>query len=111
MKKMNVMMIMGVFLFLTISKTNAQQANGIQVKSIEPYRLEVSYSKTTNIVFPHAIISVDRGSKEILAQKAKGVENILQVKAAKENFTETNMSVVTADGRLNSFLLKYANEP
>jgi conjugative transposon TraN protein len=111
MKKMKVVMTMGIFLFLTIFKTNAQPAKGVQVKTIEPYRLEVAYSKTTNIVFPHAIISVDRGSKDILAQKAKGVENILQVKAAKESFTETNLSVVTADGRLNSFILNYANEP
>lgn len=60
--------------------------------------LEIAFLKTTNIVFPFAIKSVDRGSKDILAQKAGGIENILQLKAAKEDFPETNLTVVTADG-------------
>lgn len=45
--------------------------------------------------------SVDRGSKDVLAQKAKGVESILQVKAAKTNFDETNLTVINADGKLS----------
>lgn len=85
--------------------------NGIQVQSIEPYDITIAYSKTTNIIFPHAIISVDRGSKDVLAQKAKGVENILQVKAAKMGFLQTNLTVVTADGKLNSFIVEYADHP
>ncbi|MBT2591403.1 conjugative transposon protein TraN [Pedobacter sp. ISL-68] len=111
MKKISVVMTIGVFLFLAIFSANAQQQAGIQVKTIEPYKLNIAYSKTTNIIFPHAIISVDRGSKDVLAQKAKGVENILQVKAARDSFPETNLTVVTADGRLNSFILNYTQQP
>jgi conjugative transposon TraN protein len=47
----------------------------------------------------------------VLAQKAKGVENILQIKAAKESFPQTNISVITGDGRLTSFLVDYAEQP
>ncbi|MEC5144890.1 conjugative transposon protein TraN [Chitinophaga sp. 212800010-3] len=83
----------------------------MKAKKIDPYYLWVSLNQTSNLIFPYEIKSVDRGSSAILAQKAKGAENVLQVKAAAVNFPETNLSVITADGRLYSFLLKYANEP
>lgn len=69
--------------------------------------LQIGYSKTTSIVFPYAIKSIDKGSPDVLMQKAKGVENILLVKAAKENFNQTNLTVVTADNRLYVFVLNY----
>ncbi len=111
MKKITAMMIIGISLFFVIPSANAQQPSDVQVKSIEPYRLDIAYSKTSNIIFPYAIISVDRGSKDVLTQKAKGVENILQVKAARDSFPETNLTVVTADGKLNSFVVNYASQP
>ncbi|WP_238698906.1 DUF4138 domain-containing protein, partial [Flavobacterium circumlabens] len=61
-------------------------------------------------VFPFAIKSVDKGSPDILVQKAKGLENILQVKAAQKGFFQTNLTVVTADGKLYSFVLNYDEE-
>lgn len=70
-------------------------------------KLKIAYSKTTSIVFPYAIKSVDKGSQDILMQKAKGVENILLLKAAKQNFTQTNITIVTADSRLYVFVLNY----
>jgi conjugative transposon TraN protein len=75
--------------------------------TIESRDIQIGYSKTTSIVFPYAIKSVDRGSQEVLVQKAKGVENILQIKAGQPNFTQTNLTVVTADGRLYSYVLNY----
>ena len=78
---------------------------------IEPMRLQVAYSKTSNIIFPFAISSVDRGSRDLMVQKAKGVKNILQVKAGKENFEETNLSIVTEDGKFYSFLVEYNSTP
>jgi len=56
------------------------------------------FLKTTNIIFPYSIVSVDIGSRDVLAQKAKGVENILQIKAARDSFPQTNISIITADG-------------
>lgn len=69
--------------------------------------VQLSYSKTTSIIFPYAIKSADKGSQDVLVQKAKGVENILLVKAARENFQQTNLTVVTADGKLFGFILNY----
>lgn len=69
--------------------------------------LLIGYSKTTSIVFPYAIKSIDRGSQDVIIQKAKGVENILLVKAAKQNFEQTNLTVVTADSKLYVFVLNY----
>ena len=79
--------------------------------SIEPYALQVSTNKTTNIIFPYDIKSVDRGSRGLLAQKAKGTQNVLQVKAAVQNFAPTNLSVITADGKLYSFAVCFAADP
>lgn len=78
---------------------------------IAPYHIDICYNKTSNIIFPYAIKSVDRGSVAILAQKAKGVENILQVKAGEQGFAETNLSVVTSDGQFYSFVVDYNEEP
>ncbi len=91
---------------------NAQTAKQFSNSAfIEPYKLEVTYNKTTNLVFPSAITTVDRGSQDILVQKASGVENILRVKADAKNFSETNLSVITCDGKLYSFLVDYTDRP
>lgn len=111
MKKINMPLFASVIgLFVSIN-CMAQDIASASLKTIEAVRLEITDTKTTNIIFPKAIVSVDRGTGEVLAQKAKGVENILQVKAATSKFTETNLSVVTADGKLNSFLLRYSPDP
>ncbi len=73
--------------------------------------MAICFNKTSNLIFPYAIKSVDRGSSAVLAQKARGAENVLQVKAGKENFPQTNLSVITADAQLYSFLIEYADEP
>ncbi len=82
-----------------------------QPQVITAMNLYVTYNKTSNLLFPYVIKSVDRGSRDLLAQKAKGVENILQVKAGKADFPETNLSIVTADGKLYAFNVLYAEKP
>lgn len=77
------------------------------IKNTETNNLQLSYTKTTSIVFPYAVKSVDRGSQDILVQKAKGVENILLLKAARQNFVQTNLTVITADGKLYGFVLNF----
>jgi conjugative transposon TraN protein len=69
--------------------------------------VQLSYSKTTSIVFPYAVKSLDIGSRDVLVQKAKGVENIILLKASKQNFLQTNLTVVTADGKLHGFILNF----
>lgn len=105
MKNFNLLMVK-CLLLITISAF-AQQTNKNRLSKIESDSLTIAYSKTTNIVFPFAIKSVDRGSQDVLVQKAKGLENILMIKAAQQGFVQTNLTVVTADGQLYSFVLKY----
>lgn len=78
---------------------------------IQSYKLFITTNKTTNLVFPYAIKSADRGSSDIIAQKVKDVENILQVKAGTKDFPETNLTVITTDGKLYSFMVDYSAEP
>lgn len=73
--------------------------------------MTITCFKTTCIVFPFAIKSVDRGTKDLLVQKVKDVSNVLLLKAAKPEFDETNLTVITADGKLYSFLVNYAENP
>lgn len=105
MKKINVVVM--VYAVLFTMGAFAQQSSKNSLSEITSDSLAIGYSKTTNIIFPYAIKNVDRGSAEILVQKAKGMDNILQLKAAKQQFVPTNLTVVTADGQLYSFLLRY----
>jgi conjugative transposon TraN protein len=108
MKNFNVLVMTGLSLFSI--GLFAQQVIESSISEIEPDSLAIGYSKTTNIVFPYAIKSVDRGSQDILVQKAKGLENILQIKAAQQGFVQTNLTVVTADGKLYSYVLNFDDE-
>lgn len=86
------------------TKANAQS-------KLESDTLEIAYNKTSSIVFPAVIKSVDKGSRDILAQKAKGVGNVLQLKAGRERFAQTNLTVITADGILHHFTVNYSEQP
>ncbi|RWU08126.1 conjugative transposon protein TraN [Pedobacter chitinilyticus] len=106
-------LLIAIALVMTAIQGWAQQAT-FQTDSksrLEPLPLGISLQKTTNLIFPFAIRSVDRGSSEVLVQKAKGVENVLQLKAAKDSFQQTNLSVITADGSLYSFMLNFSAQP
>lgn len=81
-------------------------------RMIPPYGLEVTYDKTTHIIFPSSVRYVDLGSPNLIAGKADGAENVIRVKATVKNFREeTNMSVITESGSFYTFNVKYAEEP
>jgi conjugative transposon TraN protein len=84
---------------------------GMQPFESKPYLLTITSQKTTSLIFPARILSVDRGTRDVLVQKIKGVDNVLQLKAGRTGFTETNLTVITADGRLHSFLVTYSANP
>jgi conjugative transposon TraN protein len=75
------------------------------------YPLFVSEQKTTHLVFPFPVTYVDLGSSGLIAAKATGAENIVRVKANGQRFAETNMTVLTSDGKLYSFVVNYARDP
>jgi len=112
MKKVSAAMVTVIIIILFTVQTFGQKISLAENMSvIEPYRLAITFNKTTNLVFPFAIKSADRGSKDVLVQKAAGAENILQVKAVKRSFDETNITVITADGKLYSYIVNYADNP
>lgn len=81
-------------------------------RMVPPYGLEVTYDKTTHIIFPSTVRYVDLGSPNLVAGKADGAENVIRVKAVVRNFRdETNMSVITESGSFYTFNVKYADEP
>jgi conjugative transposon TraN protein len=71
----------------------------------------ISTEKTTSLVFPSAILHVDRGTKSVLVQPVKESPTILLVKAATKGFPETNLSVITEDGSVYTFVICYDNNP
>ncbi len=75
---------------------------------IEPYQMEVTYDKTSHLIFPSTIRYVDLGSDNLIAGKAENSGNVLRIKAAVHNFEqETNFSVITDDGRFYNFNVLY----
>lgn len=79
---------------------------------IEPYKMEVTYDKTSHLIFPTSIRYVDLGSEYLIAGKAEDAENVLRVKATVRDFEpETNFSVITNDGRFYSFNVYYSSYP
>ena len=105
--KNSVLCPMMFFFLIALSATGQIKGTDEKISKIEPREVQIGLSKTTSIVFPYAIKSVDKGSEDILVQKAKGVENILLIKAGQPNFTQTNLTVVTADGKLFGYVLNY----
>ncbi len=83
----------------------------VQGQLLPSQEVEVTINKTSSIVFPVSITSVDRGSRDVLAQKAKGVTNVLQIKAGRPGFRDTNLTVITADGKIHHFFIHYSDQP
>lgn len=102
------------FLFITIiaSSLSAKAQSLASVdRAVADLDLQVTFAKTSSVIFPWHIQSVDLGSRDVLAQKAWGVENVLQVKAGRRNMPSTNLTVITVDGTVYHFTVRYAASP
>ncbi|MHA4739646.1 conjugative transposon protein TraN [Dyadobacter sp. MSC1_007] len=91
--------------------TQPASAQPTQIFAIDSHPIEVSAERTVALSFPFAITSVDRGSTQILAQKAKGTQNVLLLKAAQKDITPTSLIVITSDGAIHSFKVSYLDQP
>jgi len=79
---------------------------------IPSYYIEVTFDKTTHLIFPSGISYIDLGSSNIIAGKADGADNVVRIKAAVKGFTEeTNFSVITDEGSFYSFIVNYSENP
>lgn len=102
-------LIMGSSL-VSIAQENTK--NALSLGKIEPYQMEVTYDKTSHLIFPTAIRYVDLGSEYLIAAKAENAENVLRIKASVKEFEpETNFSVITNDGHFYSFNVQYNSCP
>lgn len=77
----------------------------------EPHRLGVGKEKNLFLIFPGKIIYEDHGSTCVSVEKADGVDNIISIRAAEEYNKDTNISVVTSEGKFYTFCLNYALNP
>lgn len=111
-----------LFFFYLLTKAIAQESKGdlfnglskafMDDQIIPSYGFEVTFDKTSNIIFPAPISNIDLGSANLVGGKFPGVENVLRIKAAVRGFkTETNFSVITKDGTFYSFNVRYVQEP
>lgn len=100
------------FTVTSFAQDSANAKTPLALGKIEPYKMEVTYDKTSHLIFPTAIRYVDLGSEYLIAGKAEDAENVLRVKASVRDFeTETNFSVITNDGRYYSFDVDYSSNP
>lgn len=95
---------------LLFAQDSVQSA--LKLGKIEPYLMNVTYDKTSHLIFPSNIRYVDLGSDFIIAEKANDAENVLRIKAAVKDFeSETNFSVITNDGKFYNFNVYYSPYP
>lgn len=83
----------------------------IVIAMAQPINLSIATDKTTSLIFPFAILHVDKGTKDVLVEQLAEPSNILLVKAGRQNFDATNLSVVTVDGSMYSFAVNYQANP
>lgn len=104
--------IISIALILGLSIQTFGQQSNLEKGRVEPYRLEVTYNKTTHLIFPVSIRYADLGSDLLIAGKAEDAQNVLRVKAAVKDFAEeTNFSVITEDGQFYNFNVTYSPDP
>lgn len=114
MRKYLKIICLTIMIYSFTSNCIAQDSNQypLTLGSIESYLLDVTYDKTSHLIFPASIRYVDLGSDYLIAGKADEAENVLRIKAAVRDFEdETNFSVITNDGRFYSFNAYYSSYP
>ncbi|MES2797372.1 MAG: conjugative transposon protein TraN [Bacteroidota bacterium] len=94
-------------------QTNSQYKLPIDKISIKgSYPLAVSDVKTLHVIFPAKIREVDTGTPNILVQITESFDNVLRIKSINlPEKQETNLTVLTEDGGLYSFLASYEKNP
>ena len=73
---------------------------------VTPHGVQVTFAKTVHIIFPSAVRYVDLGSNWIIAGKADGAENVIEMKDFLENGDTTDFSHT----RMNIYFRELGNE-
>ncbi|EOZ98934.1 Conjugative transposon protein TraN [Indibacter alkaliphilus LW1] len=109
-------LLMLLFLLAFYSHSSLAQGRSPEIGTyqkviISGSSLQVGWDKTTVLIFPFEIMSVDRGSKALMAQKDAVAHNVLKLKAGQRHFPGTNLHVMTADGAIFYFEVSYHDTP
>lgn len=105
-----------ILFLLSVSRSFAQDSimtyQPLEAATLKPYKMQVTYNKTSHLLFPSRIRYVDLGSDLLIASKTEPVGNVLRIKSAVKDFEEeTNFSVITEDGKFYSFDVYYSSYP
>ncbi|MEF9477282.1 conjugative transposon protein TraN [Chryseobacterium sp. 1B4] len=108
--------ILIMLLLLLVSKAFGQDSVttyiSLEQAKLNPFRIQVTYNKTSHVIFPSPIRYVDLGSELLVANKAEPIGNVLRIKSTVKDFEEeTNFSVITEDGKFYSFDASYSSYP
>lgn len=76
-----------------------------------PSVIQVGKNITTMLVFPAPIKDADRGSADIIIQPVNKVRNVLKVKAVRNDFSPTNLTVFTLDDKIYTVAVVYSSNP
>ncbi|MDW8551023.1 DUF4138 domain-containing protein [Epilithonimonas ginsengisoli] len=102
-----------IILFLLFANRSSAQDSilthlPLEEAKLASYKMQVTYNKTSHLLFPSPIRYVDLGSDMVIASKADPIGNVLRVKSAVRDFEEeTNFSVITEDGKFYNFDVYY----
>jgi hypothetical protein len=94
---------------LAVVTAHAQDA-GFHLEGTGSRAVPVTGAKMTDIIFPGGIASAVWISRDIQVQRPKGVDNVIQLRAVRQGFRPTNLTVFGRDGGLCSFELHYAED-
>lgn len=72
--------------------------------------LLINYEKTLHVIFPSDIKYFNIGNDNVVGDRSEEAPNVLRLKANLEHFEgETNVSVVTSDGKYYPYLVSYSD--
>jgi conjugative transposon TraN protein len=78
-----------------------------QLTRIEPITVPVNYYQTVHLIFPATIKYYNSVGKYVSIDSPQEVPFVLRIKANGVGFSETNVSVATADGKFYDFSVSY----
>jgi hypothetical protein len=105
---MKSLMMMGMLCILW-GWAGAQAEAGYVLIPVGAQPVAVSFHRVTALVFPSAVRSGVRVTRDVQVEKVRGVENVLAIRAARGRFVATNLAVFGMDGRIYSFNLEYSD--
>ena len=117
MMKVSQLLILLLSFFISTSAT--AQTGGAGYTTLElpastynyDYTLSVSDVQTTTLIFPDDVVSVDRGTADVLTQTLEEVTNLVKVKAAFEGIDYSSLTVITSGGEVFTFRVRYDRYP